>query len=137
MRHAFLRHDAGAEAKDTDGPPAEIAITSLGFNGDPRDYLLSNVNRWRGQMQLPKVSLEELARSISSIDTASGAAVLVDLEGKIAAGGMSGRGPFAGGAPERPFAAHRHPMMFTANLLRGPSPRTTSPRTIRRPRARQ
>ena len=72
---------------------------------------MSNVNRWRGQLRLPKITLVQLANTRSSLPTQDGAATLVDLEGQLSAAGMSGpmsgaptgSGSMSGGA-RGPFA---------------------------------
>jgi hypothetical protein len=48
---------------------------------DPQQYLLENVNRWRGQMQLPPVDKDGLPEAIEALTIADQNAVLVDLIG--------------------------------------------------------
>lgn len=76
--------------------PVEIAVSSLPRPpGDWDAYVLTNVNRWRGQMQLKDLEAGELwsqVQRMSGSDT-----VLVDFEGRFAPRSMSGGGPFAGG----------------------------------------
>ncbi|HUS39306.1 MAG: hypothetical protein WBF93_04910 [Pirellulales bacterium] len=48
---------------------------------DPQQYLLENVNRWRGQMQLPPVDKDGLTKAIEALTIADQNAVLVDLIG--------------------------------------------------------
>jgi hypothetical protein len=64
--------------------------------GDDEQYLLANINRWRGQLGLPDVDLAELPKQISAVKLKEGEATLVDFEGESAAGGGMG-GPFGGG----------------------------------------
>jgi hypothetical protein len=79
----------------TDGKPIELTVTSLGWRST-RGELLGNVNRWRGQMQLPPISIEQLSESTRELATGDTKITLADLRGRYQAGGMMG--PFSGGA---------------------------------------
>jgi hypothetical protein len=79
----------------SDGKPIELTVTTLGWRGT-RDELLGNVNRWRGQMQLPPISMEELPESTRELAAGNAKITLADLRGRYQASGMMG--PFAGGA---------------------------------------
>ena len=58
------------------GDKAEITITVLpGRGGDP----LANVNRWRAQINLPKIDEEELFKSLTRIETQGLPAAMVDI----------------------------------------------------------
>lgn len=50
---------------------------------DPQQYLLENVNRWRGQMRLPPVDQQGLPNAIEELTVAGQKAVLVDLIGNM------------------------------------------------------
>jgi hypothetical protein len=90
VRYATLLIGAGEK-------PLDLSVTVLQTPpGDEADYLLSNINRWRSQMQLPPVGKESLSKETSSVDTAAGKAVVVNLLGKAAPDGMQ-RGPSSGG----------------------------------------
>jgi hypothetical protein len=78
----------------SDGKPLEISVTTLGWRGTKED-LLSNVNRWRGQMQLPPVDEAGLAESTRELTAGDQKLTLADLRGKFQSSGMMG--PFAGG----------------------------------------
>jgi hypothetical protein len=77
-------------------PSLDIALTVLPLGqADRTAYMLANVNRWRGQMQLPPVDPIELAETIAQLDIGRLSVTLVDLKGRLVnAGGMSA--PFAG-----------------------------------------
>jgi hypothetical protein len=59
-----------------EGRKAEVAITT--FPGDVGGDF-ANVNRWRGQIQLPPITEAELSAAITSVDLPSGKFQLVDL----------------------------------------------------------
>jgi hypothetical protein len=77
-----------------EGKPIEISVTTLGWAGTQNE-LLQNVNRWRGQMQLPPVDLEGLADCTRELAAGDAKITLADLRGKFQSSGMMG--PFAGG----------------------------------------
>ncbi|MCS6851121.1 MAG: hypothetical protein NZ700_08145 [Gemmataceae bacterium] len=60
------------------GQTAEVTVTPL---SGPAGGLLANVNRWRGQLQLPPTTEEELARQVEVLEVAGQKAQLVDLLG--------------------------------------------------------
>jgi hypothetical protein len=84
-------------------PPLELAVSSLGRGGaDDADYVLQNVNRWRGQVGLPPTTSEELKKEVEQFTIGEFSCTWVELTG-TSGGGMGGPfagGPFAGG----PFA---------------------------------
>jgi hypothetical protein len=84
------------------GKPLELTVTSLGWPGTP-EAILSNVNRWRGQMQLPEIALQQLAESTRELSVGDAKMTIVDLRGRFQAGMTA---PFAGRAP---FAASSEP----------------------------
>ncbi len=75
-------------------PPLTLAVSSLRLPGEDLDeYLLANVNRWRGQMGLAPLSIERLQQSddsageIFKLKLSDGtSATLVDFEGKFSSG---------------------------------------------------
>jgi hypothetical protein len=87
MRAATLLIPAGAK-------PLELSVTVLPWAGGEQ-AMLGNVNRWRGQMQLPPTDLAGLAESTREIKAGDATLTLVDLRGKMSGGMMP---PFAGGA---------------------------------------
>jgi hypothetical protein len=81
-----------------DDKPLEVSVTALPRTpGDDAGYLLSNVNRWRGQMKLPPITGEQLAGESTQIELAGATATLVNLLGTAAPSTMGG-GPFSRGA---------------------------------------
>lgn len=110
-------------------PPLEVAVSSLGMPAEGReDYLLANVNRWRGQMGLSPITVDRLHAGGDADDEtvdlplADGTkATLVSLKGK-SSGGMTP--PFAGGglppmtdrdlpqARDEPSAAGETPLKY-------------------------
>jgi len=78
--------------------PLEVSVTALPRTpGDEVGYLLSNVNRWRGQMKLPPIAGEQLAGESTQLELAGATATLVNLLGSAAPSTMGG-GPFSRGA---------------------------------------
>jgi hypothetical protein len=74
--------------------PLEISVTLLPWSGSP-DETLVNVNRWRGQMQLPEIGPQGLADCTHEIVAGDAKVTIADLRGHMKSGGMSP--PFAGG----------------------------------------
>jgi hypothetical protein len=72
----------------------EISVTSLPWTGSP-DETLVNVNRWRGQMQLPEIGPQGLANCTREIVAGDAKMTIADLRGQMKSGGMTP--PFAGG----------------------------------------
>jgi len=60
----------------SDGRKAEVAVTT--FPGDVGGDF-ANVNRWRGQIQLPPIAEAELASAITSVDLPAGKFQLLDI----------------------------------------------------------
>jgi hypothetical protein len=81
-----------------DDKPLEVSVTALPRTpGDEASYLLSNVNRWRGQMKLPPIAGEQLAGESTQLELAGATATLVNLLGTATPNTMGG-GPFSRGA---------------------------------------
>lgn len=68
-----------------DDKQAELNVSMLSGAGGG---LLANVNRWRGQIQLPPVDDAALSKQIETLDLASGKATLVDMNGTDAKSGQ-------------------------------------------------
>ncbi len=78
---------------DESSPPLELAIGKL-----PGEQSVSdNVNRWRGQVQLPPLIAAAADESAETLTTPAGPARWVDLSGMYSA--SAGMPPFAGGGP--------------------------------------
>ncbi|MEX0586885.1 MAG: hypothetical protein WD176_09580, partial [Pirellulales bacterium] len=93
-----------------DSEDMDFSVTTLpaGDIGET-EYLLSNINRWRGQVNLLPITAEQLAAETTKVPLADHTATLVDLVGKGGPGGK-GQPPFTGGkaagpAPVPPVAA--------------------------------
>jgi hypothetical protein len=86
MRLATIAIPAGDDS-------IELTVSKLGWTGDGPAGLLANVNRWRGQMQLPAVGPAGLADCTSALEVAGSDATLVDLSGQFSSGSMTP--PFA------------------------------------------
>ncbi|MGH7192651.1 MAG: hypothetical protein ACREJM_03850, partial [Candidatus Saccharimonadales bacterium] len=94
MRYATLEIDAE--------PPLEVSVTTLGREeGADSAYLLANINRWRGQMGLADLDAGQLEKQTEPIVVEGGKVTLVDLIGRMKAGGPM----MSGGAASAPFAS--------------------------------
>lgn len=97
MRVATITIPAASEA-------LELTVIALPWSGGP-DEVLSNVNRWRGQMKLPPVDQAGLADCTREISVAGANVTVVDLQGAWKDTGMSAPfagAPFAGNSPALP-----------------------------------
>jgi hypothetical protein len=92
----------------SDDKPLELSVIALPTSGAPGE-LLSNVNRWRGQMKLPPVDAKGLSESVQETKAGDARMYVVDLRGQLAPSTMTapfaGGGPFSGGAPRGPVTA--------------------------------
>jgi hypothetical protein len=73
--------------------PLEITVSALPWSGT-QDDLLRNVNRWRGQLQLPPVGAEQIGDMAREAKAGDVPIKIVDLRGHFAGSGMTP--PFAG-----------------------------------------
>jgi len=73
-------------------PPLEISVTTFPTQGGTAtERLLENVNRWRGQLSLPAIKVEEIPTSTERIQLGDVVATYVNLTGKAKPqGAMSG-----------------------------------------------
>lgn len=63
--------------------PLELTVIPLPIPpGDRAAYVLSNVNRWRQQVNLPPIAASELDGQSEQLELNGGSAILVDLHGK-------------------------------------------------------
>lgn len=94
-----------------DRKPLEVSVTTLQFAQDEemQNYLLKNINRWRGQLRLGGLEVSQLQDETKTIDLDGTTATLVNLVGVT--GGSGGRmsphgqgGPFAMQPPPRETA---------------------------------
>lgn len=101
-------------------PPLELSVMSLPTMGNDYDaYTVDNVNRWRGQVNLPPIGKQDLAKEVQEVATKDGKALLFDLSGWQQEGKNSMRPPFAGGAP---FAGGGGPFSGGAPFAGGGGP---------------
>ena len=105
-------------------PTLECAVVVL-----PRQDNLANVNRWRGQMQLPSIQAAELPRQTATIAASAGEILLLDITGKLSADSMmppfvaqQNRAP----SPPTPPAAPGSPFQFSAPDHWTPQPKRMS-----------
>jgi hypothetical protein len=86
----------------TPGAPLELTVIPLPYDGGDLDELaLSNINRWRDQLQLSPIAKAQLATESERLKLADGTeAVVVNLVGRASATGAMGGAPFA----SAPFA---------------------------------
>ena len=83
----------------TSGKPLELSITSLPWT-DTQEDLLDNVNRWRGQVQLPPIGSEALAECTRELVAGDITLTIVDLLGQMQSSGMTP--PVVSGMPVPP-----------------------------------
>lgn len=82
----------------TQGKPLEVSVMALpNPGGDETQYVLVNVNRWRGQLRLPPISAEQLAGETTVVKLEGATATVVNLLGAAAPDNMR-RPPFMSGA---------------------------------------
>jgi hypothetical protein len=80
----------------SEGKKIELAVTTLPKPpGDEASFLLSNINRWRGQLGLRPIGPDDLAKSTETLELDGATATLVSLVGKLKPSNMAA--PFAGG----------------------------------------
>lgn len=75
----------------------ELSVTGLSGSADWSGLLLSNLNRWRGQMKQPPLDAAALDAAVEPIADAPEGSVTLTIDGWFDDGGM--RAPFASGAP--------------------------------------
>ncbi|HEX5470589.1 MAG TPA: hypothetical protein VFW73_01825 [Lacipirellulaceae bacterium] len=75
--------------------PLEITVSVANWSGT-QESELANVNRWRGQLQLPPIGPVQLADVMHASKAGDKNIAIVDLKGRFKSGGMTP--PFARGA---------------------------------------
>ena len=84
-------------------PPLQLTViplTTLEGGGD--GYVLENLNRWRGQLGLSKISLDQLPEAVEQIQADDATATMATLVGNAPATKSMGQPPFASGKPFGP-----------------------------------
>jgi hypothetical protein len=108
MRYATLQYSK-------DGSPLELSVISLPIGDLPiDDYVLQNVNRWRGELKLKPIQLSELAGETETVQVGEITATLVNLLG---ARDNRRRPPFMDNPPPPPRGGPAEPsggVTFTA-----------------------
>ncbi|WP_442481314.1 hypothetical protein [Aeoliella sp. SH292] len=115
-------------------PPVEVAISKLTVQGEETEYLLANINRWRGQLGLKPVEKLDEAAGVKVVELDGGKAWVFDGVGEMSASAMmppmmGGNAPFAGGvtppvAPSNPPTAAPAPVAPAAPELTFTTPDT-------------
>ncbi len=78
----------------------EITITGLPTGPDWESYVLQNVNRWRRQLGLPPITVDQLSKKTTKMPLEidpKRVAVMVDIQGTGGGGMSAGMPPFAAG----------------------------------------
>jgi hypothetical protein len=82
MRHATIRIPSGETT-------LELTVVTLPrIENDETRFLLSNINRWRGQMGLSPMDPADLPASVTKLKLEEGSAVMVNLVGNLTPGAM-------------------------------------------------
>jgi hypothetical protein len=92
-----------------EGKPLEMTVNALPWRDTEAD-VVSNVNRWRGQLKLGDITAKELPEFTRQVKVGDQTMTLVDLLGRFQGSGMmapfAGRGPMTGpattGSPSEP-----------------------------------
>ncbi|MEK6258287.1 MAG: hypothetical protein AABP62_06665 [Planctomycetota bacterium] len=66
-------------------PPLEVTVTVLAAGGDDRtQQLLDNINRWRGQLDLPHIEADDLPTRTETIEAGELTITAINIVGKAA-----------------------------------------------------
>jgi hypothetical protein len=88
-----------------EGTTLEVSVSALPRGDiDETEYVLSNVNRWRGQLGLNSIAPNELQRESTQVEIQDATATLVNLVGQIKGDAMSAAPLASGGAVGPPSA---------------------------------
>jgi hypothetical protein len=99
----------------------ELTVNTASWPGTDQS-MLDNVNRWRGQLQLPPIAAKKLPEVSHEAKAGDRSITIVDLRGRFKAGGMTP--PFANG----PFTTSgRKPKSADTQLPAGHPPIDTGP----------
>jgi hypothetical protein len=117
--------DGGAAGNSTSGNKAlELTVTTLEL-GDTseQEYLLANINRWRGQLGLSELSATDLANETVMAKVGEHPVTFINIVGT--GSGAMPTGPFARGGGAAPLAPAIGPA--AAELATGGKPKWTKP----------
>jgi hypothetical protein len=95
--------------------PLEVTVTTLPAGGDLTEAILANVNRWRNQLDLPFIEVDDLKARTETITQGKFAITLINIVGRVRpkAAMPPGMPPMAGPAinkaPPVPEAAQEEP----------------------------
>lgn len=98
--------------------PFELTVIPLPSLQDNQNaYLLSNINRWLGQLSRPPIDQQQMTEQSSKIELDGATATIVSFSGNLKQGGMT-RPPFAASPtarpdPIRPPAGKSPPITFS------------------------
>lgn len=80
-----------------EGKSLELSVSALPNSGDDDvNYILANVNRWRGQLKLPPITATDLPQETKTLEVDGTSATLVNLAGH----GGAMQPPFFSGATD-------------------------------------
>jgi len=103
----------------------EISVIPLPRQpGGDEVNILSNINRWRGELSLAPISAAQIPEQSATVALAQGNAILVDYLGSAAVGGGGMRGPMQAGGLTTPPRSTGPP---------SPGPQAGSPLTFESP----
>jgi hypothetical protein len=101
------------------GEPLELSVTVLPWDQENEaTSMLKNINRWRGQLQLPPIDTEQLAEQTSQLQLKGATATLVSLADSAATSGIR-RPPVASGQPAAPHGVATAPISLTYDVPQG------------------
>ncbi|MBN1855155.1 MAG: hypothetical protein JW829_20660 [Pirellulales bacterium] len=70
--------------------PLELSVTALPApEGNPDDFVLANINRWRHQVGVPPITMEQLPASVELIPLESATATIVRFPGQTVGNEMA------------------------------------------------
>jgi hypothetical protein len=104
---------------DVEGEKLECTVSKLPFSQPLDEYLLANINRWRGQIRLPPLAVADLPQQTKTVKLTDGElqATVVNMLGESAP--VLGSAPFAGtgGAPFADGRARSTARPASSNLV--------------------
>ena len=80
-----------------EGQPLELTVIPLPAQGDARESLVANVNRWRDQLALPPASADGIDEQVETVPLADGTASYVNIAGQASTSDSMSGAPFASG----------------------------------------